>query len=127
MFVTGYFRRGKVLAVFAGSVPASRRRKEDAEMRSLVARTALGVMLLALLPGGVGPTCADFIVLTGRDPGAEPDQPHPNSDAAAARFDGVAGMFGAINLIDFESAPLGDFSSLRIAPGLTATKPSEGG
>lgn len=61
------------------------------------------------------------VVFQGRDPGAGPASPRPNSNAAAAAFDAAAGALGTLNLIDFESAPLGNFSALSVAPGVVAT------
>jgi hypothetical protein len=88
-------------------------------------RAAVGALLLAGLLGSTAPVSADFMVISGSDPGAgTPDQPRPNSDAAALRFDTAAAQFGAVSLIDFESAPLGSFTSLQLAPGVTVTKPS---
>lgn len=56
------------------------------------------------------------IVFSGGDPGAGPTSPRPGSDAAAASFDAAA---GATSIITFESAPVGSFSSLVVAPGVT--------
>src|SRR5262245_36110099 len=75
---------------------------------------------------GVGLIRADFIVFSGADPNAGPGQPRPNSDAEAARFDAAAAGINLLNLIDFENAPLGDFSSLLIAPGVTVRKAGSG-
>ncbi len=61
------------------------------------------------------------VTFEGVDPGAGPANPRPNSNAAAANFDAAAGSLGAVNLINFESAPLGNFAALNIAPGVTAT------
>ncbi len=60
------------------------------------------------------------VTFEGVDPGAGPANPRPNSNAAAANFDAAAGSLGAVNLINFESAPLGNFAVLNIAPGVTA-------
>jgi hypothetical protein len=61
------------------------------------------------------------ITFTGGDPGATSADPHPVTDATAAAFDLAAGALGTINLIDFESAPVGTYASLVIAPGVTLT------
>jgi hypothetical protein len=95
-------------------------------MRNLVARTAVGTMFLAVLFFGGPPICAEFITFTGIDSNAGPGQPRPNSAAAAFRFEVAAATFGDLNLIDLESAPLGDFSSLLVAPGITVRKANSG-
>ncbi|MGD2182965.1 PEP-CTERM sorting domain-containing protein [Lusitaniella coriacea] len=79
-----------------------------------------GVALLAI---GIGtqPASAAILTFTGQDVGATPADPRPNSDVAAANFDTAAGVLGAVNVIDFEDAPLGNFAALNIAPGVTAT------
>ncbi|MBE9213776.1 PEP-CTERM sorting domain-containing protein [Plectonema cf. radiosum LEGE 06105] len=46
--------------------------------------------------------------------------PLPNSNAAA-QFDNAASTLGGINLINFENLPLGDFSTLEVAPDVTLT------
>ena len=64
---------------------------------------------------------ANVVTFTGQDPNAGPGNPRPNSDAAAAGFDTAAAALGTVSTINFESAPLGAFSSLTIAPGVTLT------
>ena len=64
---------------------------------------------------------ASIITFTGEDLNAQPGGPFPNSNAAAASFDSAAGLIGPENIINFESAPLGSFSSLNAAPGVTIT------
>lgn len=61
---------------------------------------------------------ASIVVYTGGDPGNSTD-PRPNSLAAALAFDTAASGFGTVNLIDFESAPVGPFSSLNVGGGVT--------
>ncbi|MCC6611493.1 MAG: PEP-CTERM sorting domain-containing protein [Burkholderiales bacterium] len=75
---------------------------------------------LCLALGFVGANAAIVSYQAG-DPGTSLGSATPNSDAAAASFDAAAGALGSINLINFESAPLGTFSSLLIAPGVTAS------
>ena len=48
-----------------------------------------------------------------------PGGSHPNSSAAAASFDAAASALGTVGFITFESAPLGAFTSLAVAPGVT--------
>jgi hypothetical protein len=55
-------------------------------------------------------------VFSGTDPGAGSADLRPNSDAAAASF-GAA--LGSSNLITFESAPVGPFNNLMVAPGVS--------
>jgi hypothetical protein len=54
-------------------------------------------------------------VFSGIDPGAGSADPRPNSDAAAASF---AAALASSNLISFESAPVGPFNNLMVAPGV---------
>jgi hypothetical protein len=61
------------------------------------------------------------VTFEGTDPGAGPGGARPNSNAAAASFDAAAAGLGAVNLINLESAPVGYFASLGIAPGVTVT------
>jgi hypothetical protein len=67
------------------------------------------------------------IIFSGVDPNANSTDPRPNSNAAAALFDAAALALGTNSIITFESAPLGSFSSLVIAPGVTLTGTSFGG
>jgi len=61
------------------------------------------------------------ILYTGEDIMATTSSPHPVSAAAAASFDSAITALGGGSLITFESAPLGSFSSLTVAPGVTLT------
>lgn len=83
--------------------------------RSLLALVACLTVLAA-----AGPSRADIVIFSGSDPGVGPGGARPNSDAAAAAFDAAAAALGAVNVITFESAPLGNFASLGVAPGVTA-------
>ncbi|MCL4801776.1 MAG: PEP-CTERM sorting domain-containing protein [Burkholderiales bacterium] len=85
-------------------------------------RTAFRRALLALaLVLGLGGAQAAPIVFEAGDPGIDVGDPTPLSNAAAASFDAAAGALGTVNVIDLESAPLGTFASLAIAPGVTAS------
>ena len=66
-------------------------------------------------------TNAQIVTFKAVDTGASVIGPFPNSDAAAASFDAAAGALGSVNLIDFESAPVGAFSNLLAAPGVSIT------
>ena len=83
---------------------------------------ALGLTALTLLAiGFTAPSVQAQTVYSGADLNAGPGDLHPNSTAAAASFDTAASTLGTVHLIDFESAPLGTFSSLTAAPGVTLT------
>jgi hypothetical protein len=82
---------------------------KDAQGASL-APTTLNANVAGTAPGGI-------TTYSGFDDGAG-GPPHPLSDAAAAAFDAATGHLPIIN---FESAPLGDYSSLVVAPGVTLT------
>jgi len=62
---------------------------------------------------------ANPITYTGEDLNAGPGSAHPNSAAAAASFDTAAAALGNVSTITFEGAPVGGFSSLTVAPGVT--------
>jgi hypothetical protein len=65
----------------------------------------------------------------GVDPGANSTDPRPTSNSAAASFDAAASHLGVLQIITFESAPLGvPASNLQIAPGvfLSGTEPISG-
>jgi hypothetical protein len=69
---------------------------------------------LALIAGAA---TAAPVVFTAADPGSGPGMAFPNSAASAAAFDAAAS--GARTLVTFESAPVGSFTNLTIAPGVT--------
>src|SRR6202035_5939027 len=64
---------------------------------------------------------AGLTLFTGADDGAGSLATAPNSVAAAASFDAAAAALGTENTISFESSPLGLFSSLALASGVTLT------
>ncbi len=64
---------------------------------------------------------AAIVTFSGGDAGANSTDARTKSNAAAARFDASAGTLGAENLITFESSPVGRYSSLVVAPGVTLT------
>jgi len=64
-------------------------------------------------PGGV-PVYA-IAGFSAIDVGAGPGDPRPNADAAAASFDAAASALNPLKYENFESAPLGNFSSLTLA------------
>jgi PEP-CTERM motif-containing protein len=67
------------------------------------------------------PVTASPIVFSGSDNGANSTDPRPGSNAAAAAFDVGAGALGTLNLVTFETAAVGTFNSLVVAPGVTLT------
>jgi hypothetical protein len=73
----------------------------------------LGALALTTLHLAASPTS-----YTGYDLNAGPGGPFPNSSAAYAAFAAAA---GPISTITFESSPVGAFSSLVVAPGVTAS------
>jgi hypothetical protein len=60
------------------------------------------------------------VIFSGADLGVLPASPSgTNSSAAAASFDTAAALLGNVSIITFESAPVGSFTSLTVAPGVT--------
>jgi hypothetical protein len=83
-------------------------------MKSVSALTiALAVIAFAALPAAAGIT-----IFNGTDFGATPTDPWPNSNAAAVTFDASTTLS---QLLTFESLSLGNFTSMTVAPGVTAT------
>jgi hypothetical protein len=64
---------------------------------------------------------ASVVTFTGGDSGANSTDPRPTSNATATSFDAAASALGTISLITFESAPVGTYTSLNIASGVTLT------
>jgi hypothetical protein len=64
---------------------------------------------------------AGLTLFSGADDGAGSLAAAPNSMAAAASFDAAAATLGTENTVTFESSPLGLFSSLALASGITLT------
>ncbi len=63
---------------------------------------------------------ASLVIYSGADIANSTD-PRPNSNAAALAYDTAAAGFGTVNLITFESAPVGAYSSLALGGGVTLT------
>jgi PEP-CTERM motif-containing protein len=80
-------------------------------------RAVFALMLLASLVAASGAQAA-IVTFSGADDGAGPGDPRPFADAAASAFDGAVGLH---SLITFEGLPVGNFGSLGVAPGVTAT------
>lgn len=83
--------------------------------KTVVRLFGLGLVLVLL----AAPVQASLVVFSGADVGAGSADPRPNADAAAAAFDAAAALLGPTGLITFESAPLGSFTNLTVAPGVT--------
>ena len=79
--------------------------------------TLPSALILAALPGTSA--VAALVTFSGSDIMATTSSPHPNSAAAAASFSTAVSLLGSSSLIDFESAPLGSFTNLTIATGVT--------
>jgi len=77
------------------------------------------VSFLSLLTFTCAYASAMPITFTGEDLNAGPGSAHPNSAAAAASFDASAAAIGNVSTITFEGAPVGAFSTLSVAPGVT--------
>jgi hypothetical protein len=65
------------------------------------------------------PSTAAIIVYSGADPGVGSGGARPNSDAAQTAF--AAGAGGPLTTLTFEGLSLGDFSSMNVGGGVTAT------
>ena len=89
---------------------ATTEKEDKMKVRTIVAAVAA----LALIGGGAE---AGPVIFTAADPGAGPGMPFPNSTAEAAAFD--AAVAGNETLVTFETAPVGPFANLTIAPGVT--------
>jgi hypothetical protein len=76
---------------------------------------AVGLISLCLSPL----QAKAYVIYTAYDVGANSYNPHPNCDAMAGYFDSLASGFGPLTVIDFESAPVGTFNNLAVAPGVT--------
>jgi len=76
---------------------------------------ALGAALMAPVARG------SIVLFSGTDPGANSTSPRPNSNTAASNFDIAAAALGTVNVITFESAPVGNFTNLLVAPGVTVS------
>jgi len=82
-------------------------------------RSTLAIATICVLTMGQ-PGWAITIFPAG-DEGVGPGDLRPNSDAVAAAFDAAAGALGTVRVVDLENLPTGAFSSIQLAPGVTAT------
>lgn len=76
---------------------------------------AVPIVLALLTPASGG-----MISFFGIDPGADADDPRPNSAAAAASFAAAAASLGPMGLVDFEDLPQGNFDHMIVVPGIQA-------
>src|SRR5438132_10011591 len=89
---------------------------EDTQIATKSAILAMVAFALVTTPAHAG-----LILFTGADDGAGSLATAPNSAAAAASFDTAVAGLGTENTITFESSPLGTFSSLTPALGISLT------
>jgi hypothetical protein len=94
----------------------SRFARDSLVSTKLLTYACFGAALIGL--AGVPVASAAPLIFTGSDPGTNSTDPRPISDAAAAAFDTAAASLGPLSLITFESAPVGTFGSLQVAPGV---------
>jgi hypothetical protein len=84
-------------------------------------RVQLPSLFLVGVLGLAASANATPITFSGGDAGANDTDPRPVSNATAASFDAAAALLGTEHLITFESSPVGTYSSLVVAPGVTLT------
>jgi hypothetical protein len=85
-------------------------------MKRLINWSVIGAFVVIVLRSGTAE--ASLITFSGSDAGANSNSARVSSDAAAASFDAAAALLGLPSLITFESAPVGSFSNLTVAPGV---------
>ncbi len=93
-------------------------------MKNWLKIVGLGIASFGLF---VHPAHSAVVTFTGTDVAAGPGAPTPIADSAAAAFAAAAGALGGITTITFEGAPLGPFSNLPVAPGVTINGDNYGG
>jgi hypothetical protein len=77
------------------------------------------VALLSVLTFSAVSASAFPVTYVGEDIMATTTSAHPNASAAASSFNTAASAIGTLSTIDFESAPLGSFTNLLVAPGVS--------
>ena len=95
-------------------------------MRSILPNTFSPIVrlvapALCLLALTAHPASATVVTFTGEDLNAGPGSAHPNASAAAASFAIAAAALGTVSTISFETTPVGSFTTLTAAPGVTLT------
>jgi hypothetical protein len=83
-------------------------------IKFFVALTVVAILLASTQIATAAP-----ITFFGQDNNVGPGGPHPVSDAAAAAFSAATG--GAASKITFEGLPIGDFTTMTVAPGVSVT------
>ena len=87
--------------------------------RRMLMTKCIAVVVFLLTLSGI-PASAGLITFTGADLGVVPTNPSgPNSTAAAASFGVAAALLGNVSIITFEGSPVGSFSNLLVAPGVS--------
>jgi hypothetical protein len=82
-----------------------------------IGRIVMTWVVVGLMSGHAHASLSTFV---GEDIQPFPGSPvRTNSDAAAAAFQTAALTVGSVGIITFESAPLGAFTNLSVAPGVT--------
>jgi hypothetical protein len=84
-------------------------------------RGTISAAVAVVLVLGAAPAHAALITFIGADDGAGTLATAPSSVAAAGSFDAAVATLGIERTITFESSPLGAFSSLALASGITLT------
>jgi hypothetical protein len=81
---------------------------------------AFGIGLLIVALGQIASEAkASVVVYSATDVGAGLGSPTPNASAAAASFATAAAAIANVSTVNFESAPVGSFTNLGIAPGVS--------
>lgn len=90
-------------------------------MKTSLTGVSVCAAALALVLGGGERAAADFVTYTATDAGVGPGGARPLADASAAAFDAAAGALGTTGLITFEGLPVGNFTTLTVAPGVSVS------
>lgn len=80
------------------------------------------VVVLTIIAIFTAPAFATIQSFQGVDPGVTAGQSRPNSDASAVNFIAAASALGTVDTIDFEDLSLGNFTSMTLGSGVTATQ-----
>jgi hypothetical protein len=101
---------------------------EHSSKEIVMAKIGRSVMLWLGLALMAGQTHAGLVTFVGEDIQPFPGAPvRTNSDAAATSFRTAASAVGPVGTITFESAPLGSFTNLTVAQGVTMNGTDEAG
>jgi len=86
-----------------------------------IASLATATLVFGAFATLAAPAHSAIVTFTGEDVGANQGDPLTNSNAAAASFNTAASSIGNESFINFESAPVGPFSSLNADSNTTVT------